>query len=218
MFQESLELFRSTRSRTRALAEQLSQEQLDFKAATGKWSAGEVLDHLLLAEGVNRDQIAELIELRKSQQKPFVRRTFADVNVSVAYIPKSLLPIFEVPFTLLNTLVPVGCREFITRNRLIPAQSPDIAIPRRGRSAAALHEELASSFAETENLFNANPDLDYGEMTVQHPLMGTNNVPELLRFMALHEQRHQSQINNIMLSPQFPRSQPSSKGASDVKL
>jgi uncharacterized damage-inducible protein DinB len=217
MFRESLEMFRSTRSRTMALAKQLSQEQLDFTSATGKWSPGEVLDHLLRAERVNRDQIAELIELKKLQQKPFVRRTFADVNVSVAYIPKSLLPILEVPFTLLNTLVPVGFREFITRNRLIPAQSPDIAIPRRGRSAADLREELASSFAKTENLFNANPDLDYGEMSIQHPLMGTNSVPELLRFMALHEQRHQSQINHIMASPQFPP-QPSGKGAPHVKL
>src|SRR5215218_5313237 len=98
MFRESLEMFRSTRSRTLALAEQLSQEQLDFTTATGKWSTGEVLDHLLLAERVNRNQIAELIELAKAQQKPFVRRTFADVNVSIAYIPKSVLPIFEVPF------------------------------------------------------------------------------------------------------------------------
>ena len=218
MFRESLEMFRSTRSRTMALADQLSQEQLNFTPATGKWSPGEVLDHLLRAERVNRDQIAELITLRKSQQKPFVKRTFADMNVSVAYIPKSLLPIFEVPFTLLNTFVPVGFREFITRNRLVPAQSPDIAIPRRGRSATDLREELASSFAETENLFNANPDLDYGEMSIQHPLMGTNSVPELLRFMAFHEQRHQNQINNIIASPQFPRPQSSGKGAPHVKL
>src|SRR5690349_5735558 len=106
MFQDSLQLFRSTRLRTLALADQLSQEQLDFTTGTGKWSAGEVLDHLLLAEKVNRDQIAELIKLQKAQQKPFVRRSFADVNVSVAYIPKSLLPILEVPFILLNTIVP----------------------------------------------------------------------------------------------------------------
>ena len=205
MFQESLQLFRSARSRTLALAAQLSQEQLDYASATGKWSAGEVLDHLLLAEKVNREQIAELIELQKAQQKAFVKRSFADVNVSVAHIPKSLLPIFEVPFTLLNTIVPVGFREFITRHRLIPAQSPDIALPRKGRAASELREALAGSLRETEGLFEANPNLDYGEMSVRHPLMGTNSVPGLLRFMALHEQRHQSQINNIMTSPQFPR-------------
>lgn len=218
MFRESLEIFRFTRLRTNELAKLLSQEQLDFSAATGQWSAGEVLDHLLLAEKVNRDQIAELIELKKLQQKPFVRRTFADVNVSVAYIPKSVLPMLEVPFTVLNTFVPTGVREFITRHRVIPAQSPDVAIPRRGRPAAELRGDLARSFKETENLFSANPDLDYSNMSVQHPLMGTNNVPELLRFMALHEQRHQSQINNIMASPQFPKSQPIGKGVPHVEL
>ena len=218
MFRESLEMFRSTRSRTKALAEHLSQEQLDFTSSKGKWSAGEVLDHLLLAERVNRDQIAELIELKKAQKKPFVRRTFADVNVSVAYIPKSVLPMLEVPFTLLNTFVPTGVREFVTRNRVIPAQAPDLAIPRKGRPAAELREDLASSFAETESLFNANPDLDYGEMTIQHPLIGTNNVPELLRFMALHEQRHQSQIINIMASPQFPGPHSNGKGVPHVEL
>ena len=218
MFQESLEMFRSTRSRTIALMTQLSQEQLDFTSATGKWSTGEVLDHLLLAEKVNRDQIIELIELKKAQQKPFVRRTFADVNVSVAYIPKSVLPILEVPFTVLNTFVPVRAREFITRNRLIPAQTPDVGIPQRGRPAAQLREELANSFQETESLFKDNPDLDYCEMRVQHPLMGTNNVPELLRFMALHEQRHQSQIKDTLASPRFPRPQPNGKGAPHVKL
>src|SRR5215813_2406520 len=102
MFQESLQLFGSTRSRTLALADQLSQEQLDFTAERGKWSIGEVLDHLLLAEKLNRDQVVELIELKRAQQKPFVRHTFADINVSIGYIPKTLLPIFEVPFTLLN--------------------------------------------------------------------------------------------------------------------
>ena len=106
MLRESLEMVRSTRSRTIALAEQLWQEQLDFTSATGKWSAGEVLDHFL----------------------------------------------------------------------------------------------------------------DYHDMSVQHPLMGTNDIPGLLRFVALHEQRHQSQINNIIASPQFPRPQPSGKGVSHVEF
>lgn len=205
MFRESLEMFRATRRRTIALANELSQVQLNFTSATGKWSVGEVLDHLLLAEKFNRDQIVELIELTRAQQKPFVRHTFADVNVSITYIPTSLLPVFEVPFTLLNTFVPAGVREYMTRNRLVPAQHPDIATPTRGRPAAELREDLASSLKETENLFNANADLDYSVMIAQHPLLGTNNVPGLLRFMAAHEQRHQSQINNIMTSPQFPK-------------
>jgi len=218
MFQVSLEMFRSTRARTIELADALSQEQLDFTAATGKWSAGEVLDHLLLAEKLNRDQIAELIELKNAGQNPVVRRSFSDLNVSVAYIPKSLLPLFELPFTLVNVFVPARIREYMTRNRLIPAQSPDIATPKKGRVAAELREDLARSFKETENLLNANADLDYSTMSVQHPLMGTNDVPGLLGFMAAHEQRHQTQINNIMSCPQFPRPHRSGNGGPHVEL
>ena len=218
MFRESLEMFRSARLRTISLASGLSQAQLDFTSAAGKWSVGEVLDHLLLADKLNRDQIAELIELKRAQRKPFVRRGFADVNVSVGYIPKCVLPILEVPFTLLNTFVPAGVREYMTRNRLVPAQHPDIATPRRGRPAAELRENLASSLQETEDLFEANADLDYSEMIAQHPLLGSNNVPELLRFMAAHEQRHQSQIDNVIASPQFPESHSTRKGAPHVEL
>jgi DinB family protein len=218
MFQESLDMFRSTRSRSIELANRLSQAQLDFMSEPGKWSAGEVLDHLLLAEKLNRDQIAELIELKKAGRKPFIRRSFTDVNVSIAYIPKPLLPLLDAPFTILNMFVPAGVREYMTRNRLIPAQNPDIATPRKGRPAAELRKDLSSSLTETESLFKANADLDYGEMIMQHPLMGTNDVPGLLRFMALHEQRHQSQISNIVASPQFPRSHSSSEGAPHVEL
>jgi hypothetical protein len=218
MFRESLEIFRSTRLQTIALAEQLSQSQLDFKYTPDKWSAGEVLDHLLLAERLNRDQIAELIDLKKAGRNPSVRRTFSDVNVSVAYIPKSVLPALEVPFTLLNIFVPASVRQYMTRNRLIPAQAPDKATPKRGRPAAELLEDLAASLRKTEELLNANADLDYREMSVQHPLLGNNDVPGLLRFMAAHEQRHQSQIKDIMASPQFPRPHINGKGAPHVEL
>jgi hypothetical protein len=38
-----------------------------------------------------------------------------------------------------------------------------------------------------------------------HPLLGTNTVPELLRILALHEQRHQAQILDLLRSmPALP--------------
>lgn len=205
MFRESLEMLRSTRESTMAMAHSLSQPQLDFASARGKWSAGEVLDHMLLAEELNRDQIAELIELQKGGRKAFVRRSFVDLNVSIAHIPKRVLPFLEVPFTLLNMCMPDGVREYMARHRVIPAQNPDAATPRRGRSVAELSADLAASLKETTELLHSNPELNYREMFVQHPLMGTNDVPGLLRFMALHEQRHQSQIADILSHPQFPR-------------
>src|SRR5436305_14998558 len=89
---ESLDEFRATRARTLALADGLSQEQLDYAPAPGKWSAGEVLDHMLLAEATNRGQIARLVELKRAGRRPALRLTLSDVNVSAPYVPRTILP------------------------------------------------------------------------------------------------------------------------------
>jgi len=205
MYQAELDLLRATRARTLALVEGLSQAQMDFSPAPGKWSVGELLDHLLLSEQVYRDQIAQLIELKKAGQKPVLKRTFADLNVSVGFIPKSLLPFLDVPFSLLNLVTPSSVRESMIRYPLVPAQTSDKTTPRQGRPTDELRGELLSSFKETEALLEANPNLDYREMVSEHPLMGTNNALQLLRITAVHEQRHQDQISKILALPQFPK-------------
>jgi uncharacterized damage-inducible protein DinB len=205
VYQSDLALFGAARQRTLELIAGLSQVQIEFSPAAGRWSVGEVLDHLLLAEALNRRDIVELIDLARSGHRPYLKRTFADMNVSMAFIPKSMLPFLEVPFQLLSTVVPRAAREFLTRYRLVPAQSPDVGTPRKGRSIDELRQELRSSLQETEALFEANSTLDYQAMIQQHPLMGVNNVLQLLRIVALHEQRHQSQIGDILRLPGFPR-------------
>ena len=75
---------------------------------------------------------------------------------------------------------------------------------RRGRPAAELRRDLAFSLAETEALVGADPGLDYGSMFVSHPLLGRNDVPALLRLLALHERCHQSQIAEIISDPRSP--------------
>jgi uncharacterized damage-inducible protein DinB len=205
MYQSDLALFGAARQRTLKLVAGLTQVQIEFSPAAGQWSVGEMLDHLLLAEALNRREISELINLAKSGRRPYLKRTFADVNVSMAYIPKSLLPSLEVPFRLLSMVVPRSAREFLTRYRLVPAQSPDVGTPLKGRAIDELRQELRSSLQETEALFEANPTLDYQAMIQQHPLLGVNNVLQLLRIVALHEQRHQSQISDTLRHPGFPR-------------
>jgi uncharacterized damage-inducible protein DinB len=205
MYQADLALFRAARHRTLELIEGLTQAQIAFSPGSGQWSVGEVLDHLLLAEALNRRDIAELIDLAKSGRRPYLQRTFADMNVSIAFIPKSMLPSLEVPFRALNMMVPRFAREFMTRYRLVPAQSPDAGTPRKDRPIDELRQELRYSLQEMKALFEANPTLDYRAMIHQHPLMGVNNAVQLLRIVALHEQRHQSQVDDILRLPGFPR-------------
>jgi hypothetical protein len=95
MYQSDLALFRATRNRTLELSDGLTQAQVDFEPGPGQWSVGEVLDHLLRAEALNCREISALIDMTKSGRKPYLKRTFADMNVSMAFIPKSLLPSLE---------------------------------------------------------------------------------------------------------------------------
>ena len=213
-----IEEFSATRERTLAMLGQLTQRQLDYAPAPDRWSAGEVLDHMLLAERINREQIARLIEMRRQGRKPELSLTFSDLNIAVSYIPRSVLPVLELPLTLLNMFVPESLRNYLTRHALVSFKNPDAAAPRRGRTISQLREDLTTSLKETEALFQRDPHLEYGEMVLRHPLLGSYNIPGLLRFMAAHEQRHQSQINNIIASPQFPRPPSSGNGGPHVKL
>ncbi len=217
MLKDSLEMFRSTRAQTMAMVDGLTQEQMDHVPARGEWSVGEVLDHLILGQRLNVCYIAEVIEMKKAGRQPVRKLSFSDVDVSVGYIPKSLLPVLETPFTILNMFVPAGVRDFMTRNRLVPAQNPNITTPRRGRSAAELRDDLISSLKELETLLESHAHLDFSEMVIMHPLLGNNDVPSLVRFLALHEQRHQSQIDDVLKSPRFPKSDLGSAGDPHVE-
>lgn len=204
MHKSTLEMFRTTRAHTLAMVQKLSQSQMDHQLEPGKWSVGEVLDHLILGQRLNLSYIAEVIGMKKAGRQPVLRLSFADVDVSIGHLPKTLLPALEVPFNVLNMFLPNGVRDFMTRYRLIPAQNPELTAPRRARPADELRNDLISSLKETEALLESNAHLDYGEMVIQHPLLGNNNVSGLLRFLALHEQRHQSQISSIMAGSRFP--------------
>ena len=206
MYKKDLELLRLTRQETLSLIAGISQEQSDFTPAPGKWSVGEVLDHLLLAEGFYRRMFAQLIELKKSGvARPVIKNDFDDLNTSIAYIPKSLLPMLEIPFTVLNMFVPAQVRELMTEFRILPAQGPDKAQPKKGRPVAELREDLRAAYEQTAALLDGNPNYDYREMRYRHPLLGDNSLLQVLRIVALHERRHHSQIQDVLRSRQFPK-------------
>jgi len=58
---KSLDEFGATRAHTLSMTNGLTQEQLEFVPAPNRWSIGEVLDHMLRAERVNRQQVAQLL-------------------------------------------------------------------------------------------------------------------------------------------------------------
>jgi hypothetical protein len=74
---DALAELRVTRERTLARADQLTQREFDRPPGRrGGWSVGEVPDHVLLAERLNRDQLARLIELKRSGRRPELRPSY----------------------------------------------------------------------------------------------------------------------------------------------
>jgi hypothetical protein len=196
---------REARDATLRMVEPLTQSQLDFAPRAGAWSIGEVLDHLLRSEGLYRSEIQQLISLRILGQRPYIRRTFADMNAGPAFVPRALLPWLEVPFTMMNAFVPRIVRDALTEIPLMAIRNPDLATPTAGRVGGELKAELARSIAETHALLGANPALDFNELISEHPLTGSSSVPQMLRFLGLHERRHQRQISRMMGEARFPK-------------
>jgi len=193
-----LAAFRGTRCKTLGMVEGLSDERLGRRPAPDRWSIGEILDHMVLAEALYRDDIDRLIALARDGRRPSIRRTFRDIDVSILFIPRSLLPLLEVPFSVIGAFVPRAVREALARARWLPVQNPTVAEPRPGRPGAELRRELETSLEATERRFAAAGDLSWDEMTVSHPLLGTNDVPSLVRLMDRHEQRHQDQLREVL--------------------
>ena len=204
MIERAFGEFAGARGQTIRLAAGFSQAQLDFRPRPGSWSIGEVLDHLMRAEDLYRGEIARLVMLARSGQVPYLRRSFSDVNVAPFFMPDIFLPMFDIPFSIMNRFIPESVRNFAVEYPFVPIRNPDVATPRGARAAAELRDELVSSLEQTRLLLADHADLNFSEMVSEHPLMGPANVPQILAFLARHERRHHSQINRASTDARFP--------------
>jgi len=202
---DGLNTFAAVRAETLAMLAPLSQPQLDFSPRPGRWSIAEVADHLRLSEQLWRDELQRLVALARAGKPARLKHSFAEINVSPLFIPDSVLSMLETPFTFMNRFVPDAVIGFITENPILPTRNPDLATPRPRRPKQELLSDLRAALDETRTVIQSNADLDFNRMTSEHPLMGANNAPQVLGFLARHERRHHTQINRVRADPQFPR-------------
>jgi len=205
MVERAFDEYAAARRDTVGIAAPLTQAQLDFCPRYGRWSIGEVLHHLMLAEDLYRGEIGRLIDLARAGQRPYIRRSFSEVNVAPFFVPDAVLPMFDVPFSLLNRFIPQSVRDFAIEYPFVPIRNPSVSTPRAGRAAAELRGELVLSLEQTRVLLVSNADLAFERMVSEHPLMGPANVPQILAFLARHERRHHSQIERVKTDGRFPR-------------
>jgi uncharacterized damage-inducible protein DinB len=194
----------AVRAATLKLVAPLSQAQFDFAPKPGTWSVGEVVDHILLAEALYREEIGRLIELKRSGRRPYLRHTFDDINVAPLHLPIVVLNWMSLPLTMMNAFMPGIVRDLATEYAVVPTRNPDRTTPRPHRNATVLRTELLTSQAGMRELVSANADLDMREMISEHPLTGASSVPDILAFLARHERRHQRQIAGVTADRSFP--------------
>ena len=202
---DPLNRFAEVRAETLAKIAPLSQAQLDFSPRPGRWSIGEVADHLRLSELLWRDEIGRLVALARAGRPARLKHTFAEINVSPLHMPDAVLSVLEVPFGFMNRFVPDAVIGLMTEFPILPTRNPDAATPRARRPAAELAADLEAAIAETRRLIDANVDLDFERMSSEHPLMGSNTAPQILGFLARHERRHQGQMDGVRADARFPR-------------
>lgn len=194
---------RAVRLETLSLVEGLDQEQADFRPAEDKWSVGEVLDHLLKLDALVIRELEVTLDQRRSGI-PFVYRSLGDVDTTLPWVLRPILPFFEIPFSVFNAVFPQSLRRALTGNRSIPLQAPGIIKPRSGRPIEPLREELRSSYDVLEQQQDDNAEYNLSNIYYYNPITGLNSVAGMYRFIANHEERHQGQLRDLLGDASFP--------------
>ena len=196
---------RVIRRQTLGLLTYLTEEQASWSPKAGAWSVLQVLDHIVLFEGLYREAIGKLIELVKQGRKAEIKYSLSDIDVSMPGVPKAVWTAMEIPLDFANNFIPAVVRQTIIRFPIVAATSPKIADPRPGLTLVSMREQLGEAARLTAELL-ATPLPDDGQnMKVSHPILGVNNVVDLLGLIAAHEERHQRQIREVLMNPRLPR-------------
>ncbi len=194
---------RAVRVETLSLVEGLDQEQADFRPAEDGWSVGEVLDHLVKLDALIVRELEVTLDQRRSGI-PFVYRSLGDVDTTLPWVLRPILPFFEIPFSFFNAVFPQSLRRALTGNRGIPLPAPGVIKPRAGRPIAELCEELRSSYGVLERQQGDNPEYDLSNVYYYNSITGLNSVAGMYQFIANHEERHQGQLRDILGAACFP--------------
>jgi len=201
----SLDRVRIIRKATLGLLAGLSQQQVDFSPAPGKWSIAQIVDHLTLTDGLYQPVFRQMIERARAGNEDVFHIDIREMDPTVGYIPRAVMPFVAPAFSLFSTLVPHPVREAVLRLPLVPSGAPTRSMPRSGLTADQLRANLAEAFEATERLVESGLPPAFERMRAEHPVLGVNTPAEFLDLMSAHEERHQRQICAVLSSLAEPR-------------
>lgn len=181
---EIVQLINGYRARLLEHVAPLSQSQIDWRAAETDWSIGEVLDHLCLVEIGS----SKILHKHAKETK--------DKNFSAPPLDGSVL----------NSL-----DQFQIETVRTKIKAPDMVAPRSGIGKAELMNNLETCRVKLLESIQTLDAYDLHQLDFPHPFMGRLDLYQWILFIGKHEQRHTTQVENILASPDFPASVPASE-------
>ena len=172
--EELLEHLEETRGALLDAARHVPRAQRDARPGDGRWTVGEVLDHVSRVEA----GYARLLTKRVSDAR--ARGIASETDTA-------------------SILSGVESGPLVDRARRL--QSPEIVVPRAG---ATVREGLAALGASRSAVRAALTDasgLALGTLTQQHPYFGTLDMYQWGVFLGYHDLRHAEQVREIARTP-----------------
>lgn len=197
--------YRAARQGTLDILRGLSQAQAEFCPAPKVWSIDQNVQHLLLIEDLHRGNMRKMIEMARRGKGGNIDLTFQQIDTSFAYIPREVIPVFAAPLNLMNRFMPRAIRETMFRIPLIPAVHPTFSTPVGHQQIDELRPRAQFAIEATEAIFQGEMPANLHQVTTSHPILGTNNVAQILGIIAAHEERHHVQMRAVMNHPRFPK-------------
>lgn len=173
----------------------LSDAQMQFKAAPGKWSIAEIVEHLVNAENAVFMVTQQIVKTPpQAELQTLVKERVMKSPVPVAGPGTNGLLVKDQ--TIILTATNRTTRKF---------QAPEPVAPRGKLTAKA---ELLAAFDKARSraisyLETTKDDLrgHFGE----HWVLGVLDAYQWLLFVTAHSERHLAQLNEVKTHPGFPR-------------
>ncbi len=195
---------RKVREKTLGMLREVTPQQALWCPRPQAWSIAQIADHLLLSEQLYGEQFRRLIQTAREGRNSTITIGFSDVDSSIGGIPREVISLFEFPLRIFSRFVPRPVLETMVRYPIMSALNPKISEPRHGLKLESLIGDLTASLAETEKLLLAPMPANISGPTIDHPIMGRNNLLDLVRIVIAHEERHHGQIASIRAEARFP--------------
>ena len=155
----------AVRLRIEARIEGIAAETLNRPPAPGRWSAAQVIGHLVLAEG---------------KTVGYVRKKLSD--------PSQLRPAGLKQWFMGKLVVAVMAAPVRVKAPELVADIPDNEDPNE------LRRRWAAIRGEMKSLFDSIPDALLGTCLFRHPVAGPMTLAAAIDFMTAHSERHEKQI------------------------